>query len=391
MSAAGFPLHVALRYLRSARRDAFTSFLSAVAAGGIGLGVAALVVALAALAGMQRALRDEILARTPSLAVTPAAGADTLELERDIGGRPEVVDVQRTLEGQGWVVAAGRALPVRIVGYQGAPPRSLPGVAGTAPGLYLSDAMASRLALERGAIVQVASPRPGLTPMGPQPRLLSLRLEGVYRSGPTEAEPTAAMPLERAEILLGSGRAGRLLVSTRSLDDALRLAERLRVELPAETRVETWRELNRPLFLALTLERTVLFLAVSLIVAVAAMALFSDLQLVAATKRRELALLSAMGADERALRRAFLLLGGLLGGGGAVAGGLLGAAAAAALDRWRLVRLPPGLLVFESLPFHLRASDVLAVVGVTVVFTLLCARLGAARAARIVPAEALRG
>jgi len=65
-----FPLLVALRYLRSTRRDAFTSFLSAVAAGGIGLGVAALVLALAALAGMQRLLRAEILARTPALVLT---------------------------------------------------------------------------------------------------------------------------------------------------------------------------------------------------------------------------------------------------------------------------------------------------------------------------------
>jgi lipoprotein-releasing system permease protein len=395
VSGGGFPLHVALRYLRSARRDAFTSFLSAVAAGGIGLGVAALVVALAALSGMQRALREEILARTPSLAVTPPPGADPLDLERAIAREPEVVEVQRSLEGQGWVAAGGQALAVRIVGYQGAPPRSLPGAAGSvegrAPGLYLSDRMAARIGIERGEVVQLASPRPSLTPLGPQPRLLSMRLEGVYRSGPTETEPAAALPLERAEILLGRGRAGRLLVTTRTLDEAPELAERLRASLPAGARVETWRELNRPLFLALTLERTVLFLAVSLIVAVAAMALFSDLQLVAATKRRELALLAAMGADERALRRAFVLLGALLGGGGAIAGGVLGAAAAAALDRWRLVRLPPGLLVFDSLPFHLEAGDVLAVVGVTLLLTLACARLGAARAARVVPAEALRG
>ena len=391
MSAGSFPLHIALRYLRSARRDAFTSFLSAVAAGGIGLGVAALVVALAALAGMQRALRDEILERTPSLSITPAEGADTLELERQIARDPEVVTVQRTLEGQGWVVAGGRAVPVRIVGYQGAPPRSLPGLEGAAAGLYLGDRLAARLGLVAGAIVQIASPRPGLTPFGPQPRLLTLRLAGVYRSGRTEDEPAAAMPLERAEILLGRGRAGRLMVGTRSLEEALRLAERLQATLAPGTTIETWRELNRPLFLALTLERTMLFLAVSLIVAVAAMALFSDLQLVAATKRRELALLSAMGADERALRRAFLLLGALLGGGGAVTGGLVGAAAAAALDRWQLVRLPPGLLVFDSLPFHLRTGDVVAVVGVTVLLTLACAQLGATRAARIAPAEALRG
>jgi len=391
VSGGGFPLHLALRYLRSARRDAFTSFLSAVAAGGIGLGVAALVVALAALAGMQRALRSEILERTPSLAVTPAPGADPLELEDEIGREPEVVAIQRTIEGQGWVLAGGRANPVRLVGYQGAPPRSLPGLEGQAPGLYLSDHLARSLGLEAGEVVELASPRPGLTPLGPQPRLLSMRLAGVYRSGKLEEEPAAALPLERAEILLGRARAGRLLVQTATLEDALRLAGRLRGSVPPGSEVETWRELNRPLFLALTLERTILFLAVSLIVAVAAVALFSDLQLVAATKRRELALLAAMGADQAALRRAFLLLGGLLGGGGAIAGGVLGATAAWSLDRWQLVRLPPGLLVFDSLPFLLRAGDVAAVTGVTILLTLACAQLGAARAARILPAEALRG
>jgi lipoprotein-releasing system permease protein len=390
VTVGGFPLHVALRYLRSTRRDAFTSFLSAVAAGGIGLGVAALVVALAALAGMQQALRGEILERTPSLAVTPAPGADTLQLERQLAAEPEVLDVQRVLEGQGWVVASGRAAAVRIVGYQGSPPRSLPGLEGAAPGLYLGDRLAIRLGLAAGDIVQLASPRPGLTPFGPQPRLLSMRVAGVYRSGRTEEEAAAAMPLERAEILLGHERAGRLLVSTGTLDAAVTLAERLRSQLPPATRLETWRELNRPLFLALSLERTVLFLAVSLIVAVAAMALFSDLQLVAATKRRELALLVAMGADQRSLVRAFLLLGTLLGGGGAIAGGAFGAAAAWALDRWQLVRLPPGLLVFDSLPFRLHAGDVAAVVAMTVALTLICAWWGARRAARFEPAEALR-
>ncbi len=84
------------------------------------------------------------------------------------------------------------------------------------------------------------------------------------------------------------------------------------------------------------------------------MALFSDLQLVAATKRRELALLAAMGADDGALRRAFLWLGLLLGGGGAILGGAAGGLLAWACDRWQLVRLPAGLLVFDSLPFWLR-------------------------------------
>lgn len=388
---APFPLFLALRYLRSARKDAFTSFLSAVASGGIGLGVAALVLALAALAGMQRALRDEIIDRTPSLAVTPAAGSDPLALERSIAALPEVAQVQRVIEGRGWILAGDRALPVRILGYQGAPPRSLPGLDGAAPGLYLADRVAARLGLRAGEVTELASARPSLTPLGPQPRLLSMRLAGIYAAGRVEEESIAAMPLERAEILLGRARVGRLFVGTRSLDDALVLADRLRRELPAGTEVATWQQLNQPLFFALALERTVLFLAVSLIVAVAAMALFSDLQLVAATKRRELALLAAMGADDGALRRAFLWLGLLLGGGGAILGGAAGGLLAWACDRWQLVRLPAGLLVFDSLPFWLRPGDVGAVVGMTLVLTVVCSGLGARRAARVFPAEALRG
>lgn len=386
-----FSVELALRYLRSARRDAFTSFLSAVAAGGIGLGVAALIVALAALAGMQGVLREEILARTPSLAVTPSEGVDVLEVERLLAREPEVESVQRVVEGRGWVLAAGTALPVRLVGHQGAPPRLLPGLALDAqPGLYLPDRLAARLGLTPGEITEIAAARPGLTPLGPRPRRLSMRLEGVYSTGRLDEDAVAALPFERAEHLLGRGRAGRFLVFTRDLGGALALAPRLASSLPPGCRVETWRELNRPLFLALTLERTVLFAAVSLIVAVASLALFSDLQLVAATKRRELALLTAMGADEKLLRRAFLWLGAVLGGGAALAGGLLGGAVAWALGRWELIRLPPGLLVFESLPFALRAGDVAAVVGVTLVMTLACAAFAATRAARVVPAEALR-
>lgn len=387
-----FAVELALRYLRSARRDAFTSFLSAVAAGGIGLGVAALVVALAALAGMQGVLRDEIVARTPSLAVTLPAGADSLDAERRIGALPEVESAQRVVEGRGWVVGSGTALPVRLLGHQGAPPRTLRGLpAGAPPGLYLPDRLATRLGLVAGDVVQLASARPSLTPLGPRPRLLTARLAGVYAADDLGGEAIVALPLERAEILLGRDREIRFHVATRELDQAPAVAARLLTALPAGSRVETWRELNRPLFLALTLERTVLFAAVSLIVAVAALALFSDLQLMAATKRRELALLAAFGAGEAALRRAFLWIGLLLGGGAAIAGGLLGGAVAWTLDRWRLVRLPPGLLVFEALPFELRAADLLAVVGVTVLLTLLCAGLAASRAARVAPAEALRG
>jgi len=386
-----FAVYLALRYLRSARRDAFTSFLSAVAGAGIGLGVAALVLALAALAGMQHRLRSEILERTPSVAVDLPDGADRFEAFRTIDATPGVVARQRVLEGQGWVLHRGTALPVRLLGYEGEPPRTLPGVEGRPPGLFLPDAVALRLGVSEGEIVDLASPRPALTPLGPSPRLLSVRIEGVYRASRVAEEPIAALPIERAQVLLGARDGDRLLLRTESLGAAEQVAEELRRRLPEGTRVETWRELNRPLFFALTLERTLLFVGVSLVVAVAAVALFSDLQLLAATKRRELALLAAMGAGAGDLKRAFVVLGSILGGGGALVGGAVGATSAWALDRWQLVRLPQGLLLFDALPFEVRWSDLLAVVGLTVALTWVCSAWGAARASRVSPATELRG
>ncbi len=386
-AAASFPLYLAWRYLRSTRRDAFTSFLSAVAAGGIGLGVAALVLALGALAGMQQALRSEIVARTPGLAVTLPHDADALAVADRLERAAGVTGVQRILPGRGWLLTSGRTQPVELVGFSGALPPSFPNPSGSQPGLYLADVDATRFGLVPGDIVTLAAPRPTLTPLGPQPRLLSVRLEGTFEAAPSGDEARAALPLERAEILLGADRPVRLEVAVDDLEAAPALAAAWREELPAGTRIETWRDLNRPLFFALALERTVLFLAVSLIVAVAAVALFSDLQLVASTKRRELVVLGALGAGPAQLRRMFLLLGGMLGALGAVAGGLVGWVAAVVCDRFELLRVPTGLLLFDALPFRVRPHDVVAVVLMTLALTFACSALGARRAAEVASGE----
>ncbi len=385
-----FALALALRWLKSTRKDSFTSFLSAVAAGGIGLGVAALVLALAALSGMQRLLREEILGRTPSLEISLPPAADRFEVEGWLAREPEVVSVQTVLRGRGWIVAGGTALPLELVGHEGAVPASFPDAAGLPPGLYLADVQAARLGLDPGSIVTLASPRPTLTPIGPQPRLLSMRLAGTYRSARTDEVAQAALPLERAEILLGADRPRILQVSTRDLDGALVLAARLPERLPPGARVATWRDLNRPLFFALRLEKTVMFLAVSLVVAVAAIALFSDLSLVASSKRREIGVLAALGADAGGVRQVFLWLGLLLAGLGAGAGALVGCAGALLFDRYRLLSLPSGVLLFDYLPFELRAADVAAVLGITLALALGCSALAAARAAQLDPVEALR-
>lgn len=384
-----FPLILALRYLRSTRRDAFTSFLSLVAGGGIALGVLALILALAMLSGLQRALRDDVLARTPEIEVELAAGSDAARARQLALGVAGVEAAQVVVRGRGWLVVGDRVQPVDLLGFDGAVPESFPGAAGGAPGLYLSDSLAARFGLAPGATVGVVSPLPTLTPFGPQPRLRNLPLAGTFAAGVTVERERLALPLRAAESLLGA-REHRLLVAAGGLEQALEVAPRLQRALAGGGTVRTWRDLNRPLLFALQLEKLLTFVAVSLVVVVASLALVADLALIIAAKRGEIGILQACGASRTALRQAFLALGALLAGMGVLAGGSLGVAAAWVLDHFRLVSVPGQVYFFNYVPFLVRPADLGAILALTLVLVLASSWYAARRATLLAPVEAMR-
>jgi lipoprotein-releasing system permease protein len=182
----------------------------------------------------------------------------------------------------------------------------------------------------------------------------------------------------------------RLLVRTNSLSDALKVAERLRAEIPQDVLVKTWRDLNRPLFFALRLEKTLMFIAVFLIIIVAAMALVSDLMLILASKQSEIGMLGAMGASPRRLRKIFLYLGIFLVALGSILGVGIGVASAWTLDRYRVLSLPEQVYFLDYVPFLVRFRDVAWIVGATLVLTLSSALVASRRASTLSPVEALR-
>lgn len=384
-----FPAALAFRYLRSTRKDAFVTFLSSVAAGGVALGVAALILSLGALSGFQRALKSEILARTPELEVRLPAGADPEAARRALTSVDGVQSTQLLLRGRGWLLSEGRAQPVELVGYERDLPAAFPARSGEGDGVWISDAMALRWGLEPGMPIEVASARPTLTPLGPQPRLRALRVAGTFATGRSAEEERAALPLTVAATLL-PGADRRLEVRTGGLSTALAIAPRLRAGLPAGSEVLTWQDLNAPLFFALRLEKSVMFVAVFLIVIVASLALVADLALIIASKTAEIGMLGAMGASPAMLRRSFLLLGALLAGLGATVGGALGVGGALVLDRYRLLRLPERVYFLDYVPFVVQLWDLAAVVLLTLVLALACSYYAAQRAAALDPVEALR-
>jgi lipoprotein-releasing system permease protein len=362
-----------------------------VAAIGIALGVAALILSLAALSGFQRLVKGEVLARTPQVAADLPEGADAgaalaaaLAVEGVTGGGVVV-------RGRGWLITGGSARPVEMVGFAGGLPATFPGAAGSPEGLYVDDGLAGLWGLSAGQPLTVVSPRPTLTPFGPQPRARTLPLAGVFEEPRGQEDRSRiALPLAVADGLLATPPR-RLELSTADLGDAGPAARRLAAVLPAGSRIETWREINRPLFFVLKLEKMMTFLAVSLIVLVAALALVADLALVIASKRAEIGMLGAMGATPAALSRAFLLLGAMLAGLGLALGVVLGAGGALVLDRWELIPLPGQVYLFDHVPFALRGADVGAVCALTLALALVFSLYAARRAASIDPIAALRG
>jgi lipoprotein-releasing system permease protein len=387
------PVTLALRYLRSTRRDAFASFLSAVAAGGIALGVAALVLSLAVISGFQEALRGELVSRTPQMLVELPAGLPLAAAQaardavRRLGG---VTAAELQVRGSGWVLDQGKVHAVELIGFAGRVPRSFPGAAGRAEGLYAPETLCARWGLEPGRDLTVVSPRPTLTPLGPQPRLRTLPLAGCYRSGRAQEDrERVALPLAVAETLLG-GAERQIEVAAVNLDAALAVARRLPASLPPGSAVRTWQDLNRPLLFALRLEKVMMFVAVSLIVLVASLALVADLALIIASKRPEIGILATMGATPAGLRHAFVLLGGLVAGLGIALGTVGGVGAAVVLDRYHLVPVPGKVYFLDYVPFLVKPLDLALVLLLTLGLALASALYAAERAASLDPIEALK-
>ena len=389
----GFVWHVALRYFRSTRADAHIRVLSSLTAGGLAVGTAALVLALAALSGFQNHLLRDLAQHTPALQVELGGGADgaAASLVDRVTAVDGVAAAQELLYARGWLADRTGVWAVEVVGYEKTPPAWIPVEEAAVPGLIVPVFVALRMGLAVGGTARVVSPRPGLTPVGARPRMRTLPVAAIYDSGRAKYEDLPVLlPLEQAAALFAGGDR-RLDLTLAPAADPEHVAADLRAEIPAdEGTVTTWRQANRALLFVLRLEKGLVFSAVALIVAVAAFALLAALSLVLSSKRSEVGVLAAMGAPPARLQRLFLALGALLSVGGAGFGGAVGAGVAVLLDRFRVLSLPSDVYIVDYVPFLVRGRDVLVVVASTIVFTGAASLLSARRASRLDPVEAMR-
>jgi len=376
-------LYLARRYLVGLRRRTHVATVSAISLVSLSLGVLALIVTLSLLEGFQSTIRGELIKRTAHARLTPAEGrrleapAELVSiLQRKLPG----VHVVQVVHATCLVGPAGDAVPALVEGRSGM------------RGAVADSVLAARLGLAPGDTVDVISPRRRLTPLGPVPVRMRVTVTAVKPPAPGREGGALLLPLAEAQRLLW----GKPAVEAIELRDAAHpweLAGRVRRALGdrAKTlRIEGLRELHHPLLLALSLERAMLFLAVGLMLIVAALNLLCNIAMVAAEKRTDLAVLSGLGVGPRALRRLFLFLGLGIGVVGSFSGAAAGTVLAVVLNRTHAIPLPRGVFIVSSVPFKVQPGMVAAVVGLALALSLVAAWLPSRTVSLRDPAEGLR-
>ena len=370
---------IARRYLWAARKQRHTAFLSIISTMGLAVGVATLLISIALLSGLQGQIKARLIASSPQILIEPSA-SNTIE------GAPAIVaaakslgmhDVRPIVEGIGWGANPGqqRGRPLRI--------RSA-----DVTTVSVTREAAAGIGLTAGDEITIIGSRTRLTPFGPVPILRTYTIAGLARPEGEDAAD-AFLPAAEAAALFGTGGRPTRIEMYGPAAEAERIQGELARRFP-NVQVKTWKEINRPLFLALRLEKVVMFATISLIIFVAALNLISSLSMLIMEKRPSVGVLRTLGASERNILVLFLQVGLFIGLTGTVIGNVFGIGLSWLANRFELVPLPRDIYFVSHLPFTLDAMDIAGVNVVAILLSVIATWYPARVASRLDPIAAIR-
>jgi lipoprotein-releasing system permease protein len=248
---------------------------------------------------------------------------------------------------------------------------------------------AAALSLDKGDTVTVVAPRTRLTPFGPMPVWRKYRIVNIAPATSDEQPADAFLNLRETESLFGTGGKPTSIQMWGQEDRAEEIQAQLATQFPG-VQVKTWKEINRPLFLALRLEKIVMFVTISLIIFVAALNLISSLSMLILEKRPSVGVLRTLGATERTILIIFLEVGLLIGLSGTLLGNVFGLSVSWVVNHYHLVPLPAGIYPLAYLPLTIDPSDVLGVNLVAIILSVIATWYPARMASQLDPIAAIR-
>ena len=417
-AAVTIPYELALgwRYTRAGRatrRNGFISFISGVSMLGIALGVAALIIVLSVMNGFQKEVRDRMLGVVSHIEIYGPGGGALPDVNRTIEEarrNPQVIGAAPFVAAQS-LLARGEEMRGAIV--RGIDPAREPEVTDVAAnmkqvlsrlqpgqfGIVLGSELARNLGVQQGDPVTLIAPGGQITPAGVVPRLKQMTVVGTFDSGHYEYDSGLAliheddaMKIFRVEAPTG------VRLKLKDLHQAPEVAAELERTLTGNPVVRDWTQQNRTWFAAVQVEKRMMFIILTLIVAVAAFNLVSTLVMTVTDKRADIAILRTLGASPGSIMGIFVVQGAAVGVIGTLAGLVLGLVVAFNIDvivpfiehLLHVQFLSKDIYLISEMPSDLRWPDVYKIGGVSVLLAFVATIYPSRAASRVRPAEALR-
>ena len=407
-------LAIGLRYTRARRRNHFISFISLTSILGIGLGVTALITVLSVMNGFEKELRSRILGLASHATVAAVNGPlehweEAAELARR---HPEIAGVAPYVQAEGMLTAGGNVQGVLVRGVE---PSLEPEVseidrfmvsgrlsdltAGTYQ-MLVGRSLARRLGVRLGDKATLVAPQAQVTPAGVLPRLRRFTVAGIFEIGHGQYDASlAVVHLRDAATLfrLGDGVSG-IRLKLHEIYRAPAVSRELALSMGGRYWVSDWTDHHANFFRALRTEKTVMFVILTLIVAVAAFNIVSTMIMVVTDKQSEIAILRTLGMSPGSVMRVFIVLGTFIGVFGTMLGGIGGIVLASNVEvivagiesLFGTKFLSPEIYYISDVPSDLRGTDVVTILAVAFLMSVSATLYPAWRASRTQPAEALR-
>jgi lipoprotein-releasing system permease protein len=402
-----FELFVAIRYLVARRKQAFISLISVISTLGVAVGVAALIIAIALMTGLQAELRDRLLGSAAHIFVSHTNGPITNPADdvARLRGVPHVVAAAPVVYGKALLRTAQRDAYITLKGIdpklevsdvrKAMKKGDLDAILASSPeqpdGIVIGEALAKDLGAFVGDSVTVMTPEGALSPMGVMPRTRRLKIVGLFTLGFFEADNSQGfVSLAVAKRLAGKEFPDYIELRVDDIYRAPAIAGDIHDRLGKAYIAQDWTVMNGSLFSALWLEKVGLAIAIGLIVMVAALNIIASLVLMVMEKSRDIAILKTMGAPARSIMIIFMTQGLLIGAAGTLAGGVLGRVTAYVLDRYQLIHIPSDVYSVSYLPFRIQNGDFAVVIASALLICFVATIYPSRQASRLDPAEALR-
>ena len=411
-----YELLIGWRYTRAGRagrRNRFISFISGVSMLGIALGVAALIIVLSVMNGFQKEVRGRMLSVIAHVELFDAQGnalPDWHATAAEARKNPEVIGAAPFIAAQALVARGDEMRGALVRGISPAEEATVTDLAAQRKatfaklqpgqwGIVLGVELARQLGVHEGDKVTIVAPGGQVTPAGVVPRLKQFTVVGTFDSGHYEYD--SALTLihvdDAARLFRTDGPTG-VQLRLKNVDDARDVAWQLQRSFGQQLVVRDWTRTNRNWFDAVQIEKRLMFIILTLIVAVAAFNLVSTLVMTVTDKQADIAILRTLGASPRSIMSIFVVQGAAAGVIGTLAGTLLGLVVAFNIDVivpfiervLNTTFLPSSVYLISRMPSDPQRADIVPIVVISLLLAFVATLYPSWRASRVNPAEALR-